>query len=77
VWESRERFYEFISQQKPSAVIAGLTVNTYEQLKWLLSEDNQSYLDQEYTLERVGTYYLWLKKAAILQHADILNNEKK
>lgn len=76
VWESRERFYEFVSHQKPSAVIAGLTVNTYEQLKWLLSEDTQNYLDQEYTRERIGTYFLWLKKAAIKQHADVVNNEK-
>ncbi|MHB8910439.1 MAG: ArnT family glycosyltransferase [Syntrophales bacterium] len=65
VWESRERFYEYISHQRPSAIIAGLTVNTYEQLKWLLSEDNQCYLDQDYNLERIGTYFLWLKKAAL------------
>jgi len=72
VWESREQIFGFIDKKKPSVIIAGLTVNTYEQLKWLLSEESQSYLDQEYTLERIGTYFFWLKKITIKQHADII-----
>lgn len=72
VWQSREQIFGFIDKKKPSIIIAGLTVNTYEQLKWLLSEESQRYLDQEYTLVRIGSYFLWLKKT-LQQDADIFN----
>ncbi len=63
VWNSPESFYEFILNKKPSAVIAGITVNTYEQLKWLLSTDTQGILIKDYTFDRIGTYYLWIRKS--------------
>ncbi len=74
VWESPERFREFVVRQKPSAIIAGLTVNTYDQLKWLLSKDMKDYLAEEYSLRRVGTYFLWLKKASVRQCTELGRN---
>ena len=71
VWESREQFFGFIDKRKPSVIIAGRTVNTYEQLKWLLSEESQSYLDQGYTQVRIGSYLLWLRKETLQQERDI------
>lgn len=65
VWGSRENIHEFILNKKPSAIIAGITVNTYEQLKCLLSTDTQGTLIKDYTFERIGTYYLWIRKSAM------------
>jgi 4-amino-4-deoxy-L-arabinose transferase-like glycosyltransferase len=59
-WESQDRFYRFVKKNKPSAIIAGLTVNTYAQLKWLLNKETLLFLSNDYTFHRVGTYYLWL-----------------
>lgn len=71
VWESPERFREFVIAQKPSAIIAGLTVNTYDQMKWLLSKDMKASLAEEYSLKRIGTYFLWLKKAPIQKPTEL------
>jgi len=61
IWESKDIFYRFIGLNAPQAIIAGLTVNTYGQLKWLLNKDTQQILNDNYNLIRIGTYYLWLR----------------
>ena len=61
-WQSREQVFGFIEHNRPSVIIAGLTVNTYEQLNWLISEKDQNILEEKYVLERIGTYFLWLRK---------------
>ena len=60
-WQSKERFLNFIKEKRPKAIIGGLTINTYEQLKWMLSEETQLILSKNYSFERIGTYYLWLR----------------
>ena len=60
--ESKERFLNFIKEKRPKAIIGGLTVNTYDQLKWMLSEETQLMLNKNYIFQRIGTYYLWLRK---------------
>ena len=61
IWESKDIFYRFIGLNDPQAIIAGLTVNTYGQLKWLLNKDSEQILKDNYNLSRIGTYYLWLR----------------
>jgi 4-amino-4-deoxy-L-arabinose transferase-like glycosyltransferase len=61
VWQSKEELYHAITSNHPEAIIAGLTVNTYEQLKWLLGEDVQGYLGESYQGNRIGSYYVWLR----------------
>ena len=60
-WESEEKFINFIKEKRPKAIIGGLTINTYDQLKWTLSEETQLILSKNYSFERIGTYYLWLR----------------
>jgi len=61
IWRSKDIFYRLIESNTPQAIVAGLTVNTYRQLKWLLSKDNQRFLGNDYNFIRIGTYYLWLR----------------
>jgi len=61
IWESKDIFYRFIELNAPQAIIAGFTVNTYGQLKWLLNKDTEQILNENYNLIRIGTYYLWLR----------------
>ena len=65
VWESKKNFCQFINSKKPNAIIAGLTVNTYSQLQWILSVETQSFLSKHYQSIRVGTYYLWLRTSEV------------
>ena len=62
IWKSRDVFCSFIGLNAPQAIVAGLTVNTYGQLKWLLNEDTKPILKDNYNLTRIGTYYLWLRR---------------
>jgi hypothetical protein len=61
IWRSKDIFYRLIESNTPQAIVAGLTVNTYSQLKWLLSEDTQRFLSSDYDFITIGTYYLWLR----------------
>jgi hypothetical protein len=61
VWKSRGRFYQFIEANHPEAIITGLTVNTYSQLKWLLGNDTEKFLTQNYQFIPIGTYYVWFR----------------
>jgi hypothetical protein len=62
-WQSPAAIRDFISRERPSVLIAGLTVNTYEQLRWLLSENASALINKDYTFGRIGTYFLWIKEA--------------
>jgi hypothetical protein len=62
VWKSRDRFYSFVDSYNPKVIIAGLTVNTYIQLRWLLCEETRYFLSKKYQSIRIGTYYLWFRR---------------
>jgi len=61
IWKSKDIFYRLIESNTPQAIVAGLTVNTISQLKWLLSKDTQHFLSSDYDFITIGTYYLWLR----------------
>lgn len=65
IWQSRDVFRSFIGSNDPQAIVAGLTVNTYGQLKWLLNKDTKPILKDNYDFTRIGTYYLWLRRHAV------------
>lgn len=60
-WKSEDVLYQSIKSNNPEAIIAGLTVNTYAQLRWLRSDEIQLFLSKNYRFNRIGTYYLWLR----------------
>lgn len=61
-WQSQAQLLEYLYKKKPSVIIAGLTLNTYSQLEWLLRGSIQEELAGEYRFERIGSYFLWLRK---------------
>ncbi len=71
VWKSKDRLYESVISNKPQAIIAGLTINTYAQLKWLFSKDMQLFLSNNYRFNRIGTYYLWLRSSKSDRNTDV------
>jgi 4-amino-4-deoxy-L-arabinose transferase-like glycosyltransferase len=61
IWRSQERFNRYVSMEKPVAIVTGMTVNTFKQIKWLLSKENQEFLMNDYSFLKIGTYLLWLR----------------
>ncbi|MBN1104908.1 MAG: glycosyltransferase family 39 protein [Deltaproteobacteria bacterium] len=63
-WGSREQFQGFIDDKRPSAIIGGLTVNTYKQLRWLIGEESALLREcrDRYDFEKMGTYFLCISK---------------
>ena len=61
IWKSKDVFDHSIVLNAPQAIIAGLTVNTYDQLKWLFNKNTEKLLKNNYKLTCIGTYYLWLR----------------
>jgi hypothetical protein len=62
-WENKEVFHNFLQSKNPKVIIAGLTLNTLGQLKWLLGEDMKKILGKNYRFSIIGTYFLWFRIA--------------
>jgi 4-amino-4-deoxy-L-arabinose transferase-like glycosyltransferase len=65
VWTSSAIFCKYITTNKPIAIVAGMTTNTFNQLKWLFNPDTHKFLLNDYDFLQIGTYFLWLRHQLI------------
>jgi hypothetical protein len=62
-WKNEEVFHNFLQSKNPKVIVAGLTLNTLDQLRWLLGEDMKKFLSKNYKFSIIGTYFLWFRIA--------------
>jgi hypothetical protein len=62
-WDDLGNITKFLLEQRPKAVVYGITINTIDQMRAIRSNGRlQSLLSEHYSLRRIGCFWVWLKK---------------
>ena len=63
IWDSNSELKRLIREERPSAVVYGLPINTIQQVNSVNSDEElQALLSSRYNMTEIGLFWLWLKK---------------
>ena len=65
IWDSTAEVKRLIREERPSAVVYGLPINTIQQVNSVNSDGElQALLSSRYDMTEIGLFWLWLEKPA-------------
>jgi len=65
IWDSNSEVKRLIREERPSAVVYGLPINTIQQVNSVNSDEElQALLSSRYDMTEIGLFWLWLEKPA-------------